>query len=135
MRNIIIVQCTSTGKNYVQDIINRKCNPIVLELKVKNDSKEAMENLQKIRDGYKSLENFELIYEQDTYEDTLEMVKQYDPLLIIPGTEEGVILATKLSNDLNLLCNPIENLDAMTLKNEMQRDWLKIISDTLKARL
>ena len=78
-----------------------------------------MENLQKIRDGYKSLENFELIYEQDTYEDTLEMVKQYDPLLIIPGTEEGVILATKLSNDLNLLCNPIENLDAMTLKNEM----------------
>ncbi|MBR0372272.1 MAG: ATP-grasp domain-containing protein [Methanobrevibacter sp.] len=80
-----------------------------------------MENLQKIRDGYKSLENFELIYEQDTYEDTLEMVKQYDPLLIIPGTEEGVILATKLSNDLNLLCNPIENLDAMTLKNEMQK--------------
>ena len=121
MRNIIIVQCTSTGKNYVQDIINRKCNPIVLELKAKNDSKEAMENLQKIRDGYKSLENFELIYEQDTYEDTLEMVKQYDPLLIIPGTEEGVILATKLSNDLNLLCNPIENLDAMTLKKEMQK--------------
>ena len=40
MRNIIIVQCTSTGKNYVQDIINRKCNPIVLELKVKNDSKK-----------------------------------------------------------------------------------------------
>ncbi|MBR0372271.1 MAG: hypothetical protein IJH63_16430 [Methanobrevibacter sp.] len=35
MRNIIIVQCTSTGKNYVQDIINRKCNPIVLELRLK----------------------------------------------------------------------------------------------------
>ena len=29
-------------------------------------------------------------------------------------------MATKLSHDLNLLGNPIENLDAMTLKNEMQ---------------
>ena len=28
-------------------------------------------------------------------------------------------MATKLSNDLDLLCNPIENIDAMTLKDEM----------------
>ncbi len=111
----------STGKNYVQDITNRKCNPIVLELKAKNDSKEAMEYQKQIREGYESMGDFDLIYEQDTYEETLEMVKQYDPLLIIPGTEEGVILATKLSNDLNLPGNPIENLDAMTLKNEMQK--------------
>ena len=48
------------------------------------------------------------------------MVREYDPLLIVPGTEDGVILATKLANDLNLLCNPIENIDAITLKNEMQ---------------
>ena len=79
-----------------------------------------MEYQREIREGYDSIGNFELIYEKDTYEDTLEMVKQYDPLLVTPGTEEGVILATKLSNDLNLPGNPIENLDAMTLKNEMQ---------------
>lgn len=48
------------------------------------------------------------------------MVKEYDPLLVLPGNERGVVLATKLSNDLNLLCNPIENLDAITLKDEMQ---------------
>ena len=48
------------------------------------------------------------------------MVKKYDPLLVIAGSEKGVILATKLANDLNLKCNPIENLEAMTLKDKMQ---------------
>ncbi len=48
------------------------------------------------------------------------MVAGYDPLLVVPGTEDGVILATRLANDLGLLCNPIENLDALTLKEEMQ---------------
>lgn len=121
MRNIIIVQCMSTGKNYVQDIIDRNCNPIVLEMKPFGDSDDAMDYQEEVKHEYDLIENeFDLIYERDTYEDTLEMVRKYDPLLIVPGTEDGVILATKLANDLNLLCNPIENIDAMTLKNEMQ---------------
>ena len=110
----------STGINYVQDIIDRNHNPIILELKLQNDSDEARHYLEEVRSCYDLIDNdFELIYEKDSYEETLEMVKAYDPLLIVPGTEEGVILATKLSNDLNLLCNPIENIDAMTLKDEM----------------
>lgn len=61
-----------------------------------------------------------MIFEKDYYEETLEMVREYNPVLVIPANERGVILATKLANDLNLLCNPIENLDAMTLKDKMQ---------------
>ena len=121
MRNIIIVQCMSTGKNYIQDIIDRNCNPIVLEMNPFGDSEEAMIYQEEVKSEYELIENdFELIYEKDTYEETLEMVREYDPLVIVPGTEDGVILATKLANDLNLLCNPIENIDAITLKNEMQ---------------
>lgn len=120
MSNIIIVQCMSTGINYVQDIIDRNHNPIILELKLQNDSDEARQYIEDVRSCYDLIDDdFELIYEKDSYEETLEMVKAYDPLLIVPGTEEGVILATRLSNDLNLLCNPIENIDAMTLKDEM----------------
>lgn len=63
--------------------------------------------------------SFDIIYEQDTYEETLEIVKKLDSKLILPGNKHGVVLATKLANDLNLLCNSIENLDAMTLKHEM----------------
>ena len=121
MANIIIVQCTSTGINYVGDIVERNHNPIILELKPVNDSEEAIQTQKAIRSSYASIENdFELIYEKDSYEETLDMVRSYDPLVIVPGTEQGVILATKLANDLGLLCNPIENLDAMTLKDKMQ---------------
>ena len=121
MRNIIIVQCMSTGKNYVQDIIDRNCNPIVLEMKPFGDSEDAMAYQEEVKEEYELIDNdFDLIYEKDTYEETLEMVREYDPLIIVPGTEDGVILATRLANDLGLLCNPIENIDALTLKDEMQ---------------
>ena len=121
MRNIIIVECASTGINYVQDIIDRNYNPIVLELKPLSDSEAAKNYIRIVEADYELIKaDFEIIYEQDSYEKTLEMVKKYDPLIIVPGSEGGVILATKLANDLGLLCNPIENIDAMTLKNEMQ---------------
>ena len=121
MKNIIVVQCMSTGINYVQDIIDRNCNPIVLEMKPFGDSDDALTYHEEVIADYELIENdFDLIYEKDTYEETLEMVAGYDPLLVVPGTEDGVILATRLANDLGLLCNPIENLDALTLKDEMQ---------------
>ncbi|AMD17987.1 hypothetical protein TL18_08075 [Methanobrevibacter sp. YE315] len=117
MRNIIVVDCISTGINFIGDIINRGFNPIVLELKSAADPElyQAM-----LKHNYDEInEKFDMIYEKDTYEETLEEVRKADPVLVLPGNEHGVILASKLSNDLGLLCNPIENLDAMTLKNEM----------------
>ena len=121
MRNIIIVEASSTGKNLVQDIINRNYNPIVLELKQVSDSPEAKEYHECLKEAYDYIQSdFELIHEKDTYEQTLEMVRQLDPKIIIPGAENGVILATRLSNDLNLMGNDIKNLDAMTLKSDMQ---------------
>lgn len=120
MRNIIIVECKSTGINFIEDITNRGFYPIILETK-SVDSERGEKYKKSIQKEYNSIHhNFDLIYEQDTYEKTLENVKELNPLLILPGNEKGVVLASKLSNDLNLLCNPIENLDAMTLKHEMQ---------------
>lgn len=120
MRNIIIVQCSSTGCNFVQDIIDRNYNPVVLEMKPLGDSYEAELYLKEVQKEYEDIDNdFDMVYEKDTYDETLAAVKKFNPLLIVPGTEEGVILATKLSHDLGLLGNPIENIDAMTLKNKM----------------
>ena len=119
MRNIIIVEWISTGINFIEDIINRGYNPIVLEPKM-IDTEEGEEYKKMVYDEYKRIKyDFDIIYEKDSYEETLEEVKKYDPLLVLPGNEKGVVLATKLSNDLDLLCNPIENIDAMTLKDEM----------------
>ena len=136
MRNIIIVQCASTGINYVQDIIDRNYNPVVLELKNFSNPEVANDHYELVQKGYKLIDNeFEIIYEKDSYEETLEMVKGYDPLIVLPGSEAGVILATKLANDLDLLCNPIENIDAMTLKNEMHNRLAENNLRSIKGKL
>ena len=116
MRNIVVVECISTGINYIQDIAARNYNPVVLEMAASGDNEEALLYKEIVQDSYKRIKyDFDLIHEE-----TLAMVKELDPILVVPGNEKGVILATRLANDLNLLCNPIENLDAITLKNEMQ---------------
>lgn len=121
MKNIIVVECISTGKNFIGDIINRGYNPVVLHLK-DSDTEDGKKFGEHVLEEYKLIPfEFDMIYEKDTFEETVEEVKKFDPLLIVPGNERGVILATKLSNELGLLGNSIENLDAMTLKNEMHK--------------
>ena len=120
MRNIVVVECVSTGINFIQDIINNNYTPIVLETNIEEDESYDFYKNFRISCYEKIKDDFELIHEKDTYKETLEMVRKYNPLLVIPGSERGVILATKLASDLNLLGNPVENIDAMTLKDKMQ---------------
>ena len=120
MRNIIVVECKSTGRNFIEDIINRGYNPVVLEIKYA-DSEEGKQYRDHVQKGYNEIPHkFDMIYEKDTFEETLEEVRKFDPLLVLPGNERGVHLATKLTHELGLMGNSIENLDAMTLKDEMQ---------------
>ena len=121
MRNIIVIESRSTGKHFIGDIINRGYNPVVLHLK-NADSERGKEYEDYVLSQYETIPyDFDMVYEQDSFEETLEEVKKFDPLLIIAANERGVRLATKLSHELGLLGNPIENLDAMTLKDEMQK--------------
>ena len=120
MRNIVLVHCISTGINFVEDIINRGYNPIVLELKA-SETEDGERYSEHVHKEYKMIPyDFDMIYEQDTYEETIEAVKRYDPLLVLPASEQGVVLATRLAYDLGLLGNHIDNLEAMTLKDKMQ---------------
>ena len=118
MKSIIVVDCFSTGINFIGDIVNRGYRPVVLELKSGYDD---VEEYKAIANSFydKIDEKFDMIFEKDSYEETLEEARNCNPEIIVPGSDRGVILATKLSNDLNLPCNPIENIDAMTLKDEM----------------
>ena len=121
MRNIIVVECISTGKNYIGDIVNRGYNPIVLHLK-DSDTEDGKKLGQHVLEEYSRIPyDFDMIYEKDTFEETLEEVRKVNPILIVPGSERGVVLAARLSHELGLLGNSIENLDAMTLKNEMHK--------------
>ena len=118
MRNIIVVDCISSGTNYIEDIVNRGYNPVILELLPGEANPE--EYKKKMQSNYSRIEyDYDIIFEQDTYEATLETVRKLNPLIIVAGNERGVILTSRLSNDLNLLGTPIEHLDAMTLKDKM----------------
>ena len=120
MRNIIVVEAISTGFNFVRDIVNRNYNPIILNTKI-DETEDNQAYFEVVRFANESIDVDALcLDEKESYEETLEMVRQYDPVIIVPGSEKGVILATKLSNDLGLKCNNIENIDAMTLKDKMQ---------------
>jgi glutathione synthase/RimK-type ligase-like ATP-grasp enzyme len=119
MRNIVIVECISTGINFIEDIVNRGYNPIVMHLKAP-DSEEGKHFDEFIYEEYKNIDyDFDMVFEQDTYEETLDEVRKLDPLLVLPASERGVGIATRLASDLGLLGNPVENIDAMTLKDEM----------------
>ena len=120
MENIIIVECMSTGINFIQDIVDRNYNPIVLDTKVIDNEIGRTYNHHKQEDLKLITEDYTLITEKDTYEETLEMVRELNPVLILPGSEKGVVLATRLANDLNLLSNSCDNIEAMTLKDKMQ---------------
>ncbi len=116
MRNIVIVDVMSTGFNYVDDVVKRGYNPILLETRVLVDSHEYAVT----KELYKQIKFTPVILrEKDSYEETLEEIKKYDPVLVLPSSETGVILANKLAYDLGLPGNDIRYLDAMTKKDAM----------------
>ena len=81
MRNIIIVEAVSTGYNLVEDVIRRGYHPVVLECP------GEIEYINHMRKGaYEMfLSKPEIIRASEQYEETLEMVRTYNPLLIVPG--------------------------------------------------
>ena len=130
MRNIVIVDPVSTAYNFVEDVVRRGYHPVVLTSKVQKDG--TLEELKQAGAGdteesqdisailYKDFWHQPLfLEEQETYEETLQMVRDLEPVLVVAGADSGMVLATKLAAGLGLPGNPVEYLDAMTKKNAM----------------
>jgi len=116
MKSIVIVDLLSTGCNYVADIVRRGYKPVILESLVIANSLAYEE----VQENYKRLKTTPVVIrEKEPYEETVAEIKKYDPVLVLPATESGVILANRLACDLELPCNDIRYLDAMTKKDAM----------------
>ena len=120
-RKIIIVEAFSTGYNFIADCLERGYEPVILEDYYEDG--EAKDEIEEHRnESYLNLkQNVKIIRALPEYSDTLEMIRKENPLLIIPGSEYGVILATRLSDDLGLVGNSYNNIEAMTNKAVQQR--------------
>lgn len=66
MRNIIVVDCISSGVNYIEDITNRSYNPVILELLP--SEADVDEYKQKMKSNYSRIEyEYDIVFEKDTY--------------------------------------------------------------------
>jgi hypothetical protein len=66
MRNIIVVDCISSGVNYIEDITNRSYNPVILELLP--GEADVDEYKQKMKSNYSRIEyEYDIVFEKDTY--------------------------------------------------------------------
>lgn len=63
------------------------------------------------------------------------MVRALDPLLVLPGTESGIDLATRLAEDLGLPGNPYKNIDAYTKKSAMHEALIRAGVRGIRGRL
>lgn len=119
-KNIVIIDAVSSAANYIHDIIELGYNPICLELLVDESNEEKY---RKLYDKHYLLLNDEVpehISAEETYEKTLEKVKKFDPILILPGTDITIEWATKMAYDLGLPSNNPNNIKKMVDKQHMQ---------------
>ena len=119
-RTIVICEYISTGMNYIEDVVARGYEPVLLEGHyVGTDEEIAV--VKEARDAINASFNgkCKIIKESADYEEILRQVKEVDPVLVIPGGEFGVPLAIRLSADLGLPSTPVSRLRAMTEKDAM----------------
>ncbi|MBR4573574.1 MAG: ATP-grasp domain-containing protein [Lachnospiraceae bacterium] len=115
MKNIVVIDPISSGYNFIEDIIRRGYNPVVVE-----SFESRSEMTAELYSVFEYLHHRpEILYECEDYGDTVSLVKKYDPILVIAGSETGVVLATRLASSLDLPGNPVENIDMMTKKDAM----------------
>ena len=120
-KKIVIAEYISTGKNYINDILSRGYEPVLLEGSYP-DISEDMKTLRNEREPIKAslAGKFQIIEENPDYNAVLNEVREINPILVVAGSEFGVEIAAKLSEDLGLPGNPVSRIPYMTQKDKMQ---------------
>lgn len=118
---IVVAEPMSTAFNFLEDIRERGYEPVILESYIPEGyARRLMDAERKIK--YASIKYpITIIKENPNYEVTLREVGNLEPFLVVVGGEEGVIVGTRLANDLGLIGNSFENIQKMTRKSVMHR--------------
>lgn len=122
MKNkIVIAEATSTAFNYLEDIRALGCEPVILEAYLPDGyAKRMLDEERKVK--YSHIKYPITIMKEDPdYSVTLRMIKDLDPLLVITGGEEGVVIGTRLAEDLSMPGTPYSNIANMTQKSAMHQ--------------
>lgn len=120
-KKILVAEPMSTSFNFLDDIRQRGYEPVILESYIPEGyARRLMDAERKIK--YARINYpITIIKENPDYAITLQEVRHLDPLLILVGGEEGVVIGTRLADDLGLPGNPFSNITKMTQKSVMHK--------------
>lgn len=121
--NIVVINCVSSGINYIADIRAAGFEPILLEPycadKYKNYARKYYDRQLEIMLP-SSEKKPKILQASEDYDKTLDIVKNLNPAAVIAGSDGGIELATKISHDLGLLGNDPEILPYILNKYRAQ---------------
>ncbi len=123
--NIVVIEATSSGVNYIHEIRKLGYNPVCVELYHGEEEKEMQRIVHNLQYSLVTDDNPDVLLADESYEKTLEMIKELNPILIIPGSDAGIVWANKMSYELGLPCNNPEILRKMISKRCMQESLKK----------
>ena len=130
---IIIVECYSSAVNYIHDIRERGYEPILLELYVPEERRERERTINDRAYTFNNDSYPRVIMAQESYEETLDMIRNLSPVLILPGSDPGMEMALRLSADLGLKSNPLSILWNLRDKYVMQHSLITAGLRTIRS--
>lgn len=136
LQSILIVETISSGLLYVNDIIERGYQPIVIfpEINASQDDQDLLYTGLRERAVNELPEGTIVIYEEGV-EKLLKELQSFDIVCVVAGSEKGVILADKLAARLNLPGNPVESSILHLHKSEMQEALKQHGVRSIRSRL
>ena len=133
--SIIIVECYSTAVDYIRDIRERGYEPVLLECRVPPARREKERALNDRAYAFNGDPLPPILTERDSYEETLEAVRRLNPVLILPGSDPGILLSLRLSADLGLKSNPLSVFPAVRDKYETQKALERAGLRSIRSRI
>ena len=116
------MEIISTGYNFVEDVLARGYQPVVVEAMypgTDEDRAPFLESQEMARNRLPA--GTPVIRANKDYGAVLEQVRAFAPMAVVAGNEFGVEVATHLASDLGLPGNPWSIIGKMTRKNEMHQ--------------
>ena len=107
---IVVAEPMSTAFNYLEDIRERGYEPVILETYLPEGYAKTLLDAERKSKYARIRGPIRIIREDPDYEVTLREIRSLDPLLVIPGGEEGVVIGTRLADDLGMTGNPYSNI-------------------------
>ncbi|AMD17805.1 hypothetical protein TL18_07105 [Methanobrevibacter sp. YE315] len=132
--NIVVIEAVSSGVNYIHEIRELGYNPVCVELYQPEEERELQRFLHDAQYELVTDKKPDILFADESYEKTFEMIKKLNPILIIPGCDVGLIWANKMSYELGLPCNNPNLFKKMMNKRCMQESLKKANIRYIKSR-